>query len=92
MASAREIKNERKAIYFDIICGIISSVLALTGLTFAAISKRIFSMGWFTVSVTFWTGYLLFSFFLIGLGIYTWKKEKNFDSMEPRKDLKAPIV
>lgn len=92
MASAREIKTERKAIYFDIICGIISSTLALTGLTFAVISQRIFSMGWFTVSVIFWTGYLLSSFFLIGLGIYTWKKEKNFDSIEPRKDLKAPIV
>lgn len=92
MASAREIKDERKAIYFDIICGIISSVLALTGIAFAAISHRIFSMGWFTVSVIFWTGYLLISFFLIGLGIYTWKKEKNFDSIEQRKDLKAPIV
>ena len=92
MASAREIKTERRAIYFDIICGIISSVLALTGIAFAAISHRIYSMGWFTVSVTFWTGYLLFSFFLIGLGIYTWKKEKNFDSIEPRKDIKAPIV
>lgn len=92
MASEREIKRERKALYFDFICGIISSVLALTGLTVVAISHRIFSMGWFTVSVIFWTSYALFSFFLIGLGIYTWKKEKNFDSIEPRKDLKAPIV
>jgi len=92
MASARKIKDERKAIYFDIICGIISSVFALTILTVVAISHRIFSMGWFTVSVIFWTGYLLSSFFLIGLGIYTLKKEKNFDSIEQRKDLKAPIV
>ena len=59
MASAREIKDERKTIYFDIICDIISSVLALTALFVAAISR---------------------------------KKEKNFDSIEPRKDLKASIA
>lgn len=92
MMSETQAKNERKALYFDIICGITSTVLALTGIIFAAISHRIFSMGWFTVSITFWTGYLLFSFYLIGLGIYTWKKEKNFDKFEPRKDLRAPIV
>ncbi len=92
MPTEREIKDERVAIYFDVICGLISSVLALSGLVYAAISNRIFNMGWFAVSVTFWTAYSLFSFFLIGLGIYTWKKNKNFDIKQLRKDLKAPIV
>ncbi len=92
MPTEREIKCERKAIYLDIICGIMSSALALTALAVAAISHRIFSMGWFAVSVTFWTAYLLFSFFLIGLGIYTWKMNKNFETNKAKKDLKAPIV
>jgi len=92
MKSEREIKDERKAIYFDVICGLLSSILSLTGLAVAAISHRIFNMGWFAVSVTFWTAYLLFSFFLIGLGIYTWKMNKNFDTKKPSKDLRAPVV
>ncbi len=92
MKSEREIKDERIAIYFDIICGLLSSVLALTGLAVAAISNRIFSMGWFAVSITFWTAYLLFSFFLIGLGIYTWKMNKNYDIKKPKKELKPPII
>ncbi len=92
MKSEREIKNERKAMYFDVICGIMSSVLSLSGLAFAAISNRIFNMGWFAISVTFWTAYLLFSFFLIGLGIYTWKMNKNYDIKKPKKELKSPII
>jgi len=92
MPTEREIKDGKKAIYLDIICGIMSSALALAALAFAAISHRIFNMGWFAVSVTFWTAYLLFSFFLIGLGIYIWKMNKNFETKKPRKDLKAPIV
>ncbi len=92
MSSQKQLKSERKGIYFDIICGITSSVIALTGITMAVIFNRVASIGWFTISVTFWGGYLAFSFFLIGLGIYTWRKEKNFDKYQPRTDLKAPMV
>lgn len=92
MAGTKEHKNERRAIYFDIFCGITSCVIALTGITFAIIFKRVASIGWFTISMTFFGGYLVLSFFLIGLGIYSWYKEKNFDKYAPKKDLKAPIV
>ncbi|MFX0008007.1 MAG: hypothetical protein ACFFA7_02975 [Promethearchaeota archaeon] len=90
--SQDNVKDERASIYFDIICGITSSVISLTGITFAAISNRVASVGWFIISLTFWGGYLAFSFLLIALGIYSWYKEKNFDKQAPRTDLKAPIV
>ncbi|MFW9818568.1 MAG: hypothetical protein ACFFE5_03075 [Candidatus Thorarchaeota archaeon] len=92
MSTSKQIKSERKGIYFDIICGLTSSVIALTGIACAVIFNRVASMGWFTISVTFWGGYLAFSVFLIGLGIYSWHKEKNLDKYKPRTDLKAPVV
>ncbi|MFX1374380.1 MAG: hypothetical protein ACFFA0_01075 [Promethearchaeota archaeon] len=88
----RRAKKERKAIYFDIICGLISSLLSLGGLIYVAVLNQIVSIGWFTAGVTFWVSYMIFSFFLIGVGVYTWHKEKNFDKYAPRQDLKAPIA
>ncbi|MFW9819829.1 MAG: hypothetical protein ACFFE5_09485 [Candidatus Thorarchaeota archaeon] len=90
--SQDDAKDERAALYFDIVCGITSSIISLTGITFAVIFNRVASVGWFTISLTFWGGYLAFSFYLIALGIYSWYREKNFDEHAPRKDLKAPIV
>lgn len=92
MARTKQSKNESRAIYFDIFCGITSCVIALTGIICAIIFKRVASIGWFTISITFFGGYLAFSFFLIGLGIYSWYKEKNFDKYDQKKDLRAPIV
>jgi hypothetical protein len=92
MSTSKHFKSERKSIYFDIMCGITSSIIALTGIAWAVVFNRVASIGWFTISVTFWGGYLAFSFFLISLGIYTWHKEKNLDKYKPKKDLKAPIV
>lgn len=85
-------KKERRAIYFDIICGLVSSIISLSGIAYVAILNLVVDIGWFTVGLTFWVGYLMFSIFLIGVGIYTWHKEKNFEKYEQRKDLKAPIV
>ena len=92
MAMTKKHKNAAKAIYLDLICGIISSVLALSGIAVAVIFNRVFDIGWFTISVTFWSGYLIFSFVLVGVGIHSWYKEKNFDKYETRKDLRAPVV
>ena len=92
MDSRNEAKNERINIYFDIICGITSSVLSLIGIFYVFLTHRITSIGWFTAGLIFWFGYLAFAFFLIGLGIIAWRREKSYNSSEPRKDLKAPIV
>jgi len=84
-------KKERQAIYFDLICGIISSILALTGIFYVAITQRIRNMGMFITGAAFWFFYLIFSLFLIGMGIYLWYKEKYWDEKTYKKDLKPPI-
>ena len=88
----KQLKKERAGIYFDIICGITSAIIALSAITFVVVVKGIYSIGWFTAGLTFWIVYLIFSFFLMGVGIYTWHKEKNYDKYGPKKDLKAPIM
>ncbi len=92
MGTHNQIKNERKAIYFDLICGVISSVIALSGITFVAISGRVTSIGWFTASVVFWGLYFLFSILMIIFGLYSNYKSKNFDPSKYKKDIKPPII
>ncbi|MFX1455914.1 MAG: hypothetical protein ACFFDB_11130 [Promethearchaeota archaeon] len=87
-----EAKSHRKAIYFDLICGTICSITALTGIIFISLTQRITYMAGFITGLSFWILYLAFSIFLIFLGIYTWWKEKHFDEQPLREDLKAPIV
>ena len=85
-------KKERMGIYMDILLGIISSVLAISGIIYVGILGEIRNWGWYIFGLTFWICWLIFSFFLIGVGIYLWHQEKHFDEREPKKDLKAPIV
>jgi hypothetical protein len=92
MASLKEIKSLRFQVYFDLIFGITSSVICLIDLTMAFIFNNVANMGSFMVSVIFWGGYLVFSLFLVGLGIYAWHKEKNLEKYGPKKGLKAPIL
>ena len=95
MALARgksRIKKERQALYFDLIWGVISAVIALSGIIYISILNRIKSVGWFIAGFTFWMCYLLFSVLLISYGLYTSYKEKNFDENKYKKDLRAPIV
>jgi len=87
-----EAKNDRKRLYFDLICGIICSVTALTGIIVVTIMYGITSIvGWLT-GLTFWMLYLIFSLLFVCYGLYTKWKDKNFDEKAPRKDLKPPIV
>jgi len=91
-----ELKSARIAVWFDCICGVFSSIIALIGITFVTLNpaqhfQYVFNE-WFVIGLTFWIGYLIFSFFLIGLGIYTWYREKHFDERKIKKKLKAPIV
>lgn len=70
-------KSERKRLYFDLICGIVSSVLALTGIIFFAVMYGISNMaGWLT-GLVFWILYLLLSIFMISIGVYTKYKERQ---------------
>ncbi len=87
-----EEKNERISVYVDCILGTISSSLALFAIAFTTIKYGISNPKWYTVGLTFWICWLIFSLFLIGLGIYTHIKNKNFDVTKARKDLRPPII
>jgi len=89
----KTIRDERIQIYFDCICGTICSVSALIGiLVFAQQEGNLNSIS-FILGLSFWIGYLAISIFVIGLGIYTYYREKNFDpDAIPKKKLRAPIV
>lgn len=87
-----KIKSERISIYFDCICGVISSTISLTGIFYVVINYGIYDPGWFTVGLIFLIGYLLFAIFLIFLGIYGYYQEKKYGTKEYKKKLKAPIV
>ena len=84
-------KKDRQALYFDLICGIVSSILALTGISYVAITQKIRNMGMFITGASFWILSLILSIFLIGMGVYLWYKEKHWDEEKSRKDLKPPI-
>lgn len=92
MALKDEAKSHRRAIYFDLICGVICSTTALIGIIFVSLTQQITYMAGYLMGLTFWIFYLIFSLFLISVGIYTWWREKNFESQSPRNDLKPPIV
>ena len=89
-----DVKSERISIYFDCICGTICSISALFGIFFFALpGGDIKDFTFFVIGTTFWFGYLFLSLFVIGVGIFTYYKAKNFSTDEPvRKKLKVPIV
>jgi hypothetical protein len=79
-------------IYFDLIGGAVSSILALTGITYFTIMYGITNYaGWLT-GLIFWILYLILSIFLIFVGLYSKYKEKHYDPDKRRKKLRAPIV
>jgi len=74
---SKKLKHERIQIYFDCICGIICSGLSISGMIITTILRRIFNPYWYTLSLTFWIIWLIFSIYLILLGIYTKRKEEE---------------
>jgi len=93
MPEKDKIKNERKAIFFDLGCGVTSSVLALTGIIYGINTFRVITnIGWFVLSVSFWVIYFLFSVIMISYGIYSNHQSKNFDPSKYKKKIKAPFV
>lgn len=68
-------KSERKRLYFDLICGLVSSILAIIGIIFCAVMYGIKDMaGWLT-GLVFWVLYFFLSVFLLSIGLYTKHKE-----------------
>jgi len=92
-AQHKNLKSERIQIYFDCICGTVCSVSALIGIFFFTLQEEVINLTFFTLGLVLWFGYLALSIFIIGLGIYTYYREKSFDpDVIPKKKLKAPIV
>ena len=87
-----QVKSARKSLYFDIICGGVCSITALTGIIFVSFVFEIPNMANWLAGLTFWILYLTFSLLLISYGLYTRWKEKHYEEQAPRKDLKPPIV
>lgn len=87
-----ETKNERKSLYFDLICGVICSSSALIGITVITFMHEITNKTGWIAGLTFWITYLVLSLVLVFFGLYTRWKDKHFDDQPPRKDLKPPIV
>jgi hypothetical protein len=96
MPDPSSLKNERIAIYFDIISGTVISSISLFCIIFFSITEGIKNFTIFYVlGLLFWIGWLAISIFLIVLGIKSYYNEKYFEltgeQKKPRK-LKAPMV
>jgi len=88
-----KLKSYRKQIYFDCICGVTCAITAFIGIFFYTKQEGILFPANFAIGLVFWIGYFLLSIFMIGLGIYTYYREKGFDPEAiPKKKLRAPIV
>ena len=89
----KRIKSERKAIYFDCIVGTVCAITAFIGIFYHTQQKGILYPVNFIVGLIFWFGYLGLSIFIMGLGIYTYYREKNFNpDAILKKKLRAPMV
>ncbi|MBY8985768.1 MAG: hypothetical protein KGD65_11905 [Candidatus Lokiarchaeota archaeon] len=53
-------KKERQQLYFDLICGIISSTLAITGIIYVGLTQRISNYINYITGLSFWIFYLCF--------------------------------
>jgi hypothetical protein len=89
----KDIKSYRIQIYFDCICGTICSISALIGILFFTLKEGNPNPTYFIIGLSFWIGYLLISISIIGLGIYTYYREKRFNpEIIPKKKLRAPMI
>jgi len=96
MPSHNSLRNERIAIYFDLIGGVVSSSVAIFAIVFFTLTEEITEITTtYIIGLGFWIVWLLMSLSLIGLGIHTHYTEKSYNSgaktRKPRK-LKAPMV
>ncbi len=86
------LRRERIALYGDCICGASSAIISISCIIFFAITEGIPYPDRFSLGLTFWIIWLIFSLSLIAIGIHQYNYAKHLDEKKPRKDLKAPIV
>ena len=96
MPSNNKVRNERIAIYFDIICSVTCSSISIFAILFFTITEKITT---FTVpyilGLGFWIALLILSCFLFGVGIHAYYSDKNYDTRDKSKkpkNIKAPFV
>jgi len=86
-------KSQRIQVLVDLICGTICAISALIGIIFFTKPEGAISSVYFTISLSFWIGYLALSLFMVGLGISKYYQEKSFNpDAIPKKKLKTPKV
>jgi len=94
------IRDERIAMYFDIILGILMSSATLFGIFFFSITEgieyfSIFYVLGLVLGVVFWISWLIFSIVLMVIGIKSYLDTKYFEKTgKPKKarKIRAPIV
>ncbi|MHA1987759.1 MAG: hypothetical protein ACW98D_14075 [Promethearchaeota archaeon] len=87
-----EVKNERKKVYFDLLCGIVFTTITLIGVYIVNDLYGILNRdGWY-IGMTFIILYLILCLSLLGLGIYNKWRENRPQKIQPKKKLKAPLV
>ena len=90
------LKDERTAIYLDIILGIIISSISVFSIIFHTITGNITSFSLFyVIGLVFWIGWLGFSIILMLIGIKSYYNEKHFELTGKHKKarkIKAPII
>lgn len=90
--SEDEVRRERKAIYCECIIGVISSIICLIGIFYSVFQYGIQDPTTFTLGFALWMGYLIFSLFIIFLGIRGFYHQKKYGMKKPKKKIKPPIV
>ena len=90
------IKNERIAMYFDVILGIVISSASLFSIIFFSLTEGIkfFSM-FYVLGLVFWLCWFAFSIFLMVIGIKSYLDNKHFEKTgKPKKprNVRAPMV
>jgi len=90
------LKNERIAIYFDIILGIVISVTSLYCVIFFTLTEGIKNFSIFYVlGILFLLGWLGLSIFFLVIGIKSYYNEKYFEltgKNKKQREIRAPMV
>jgi len=86
-------KSQRIQVLVDCICGAICALSAIIGIFFFSQPDNPYYVYFYAGGLIFWFGYLIFALFIVGLGIYTYVREKGPKSDKNSKEkLKVPIV